>query len=273
MFTHFPKRVGRVLTALPLALVLAVLPAASSSAASSKPLLPTKTIVTNSDKYINDIRTYFFCQTKTCKKVVKLNKALAKVAIVGIQSEIKLMKSDSVPATQRAIVAKYELDATALIKAFDTHPLQKGAVDASNNVGIIYYQTSNLGSDDYLLGCAQANSKVSFKVWSVGVVGVAYAMQVDTQAESSSAPASTVKSVNESLLVEANSMKSDANGPNKEFNSLIVQFANTQILDSRDSLLLLSGNKTVKVATLKALSKKLTSEFRVIAALQNKLAK
>jgi hypothetical protein len=69
-------------------------------------------------------------------------------------------------------------------------------------------------------------------------------------------------------------MISDANGPNAQFNALVVQFATTQALDSRDSLLILEGKgKSVTRADLKALATKLTSEFKSLSALQNKLAK
>jgi hypothetical protein len=68
-------------------------------------------------------------------------------------------------------------------------------------------------------------------------------------------------------------MKSDANGPNASFNKLIVQFAATQTLDSRDSLLVVENKSgSLTAGDLKALATKLTSEFTRLAALQNKLA-
>jgi hypothetical protein len=268
------KRYGAVLTVGLLELAVLAVPTALSGAAQTKPVLPTKQIVTSSDKYINAIRTYFFCQTTKCKKAAASHKAAADTAISGIKSEIKLMKADAVPTSQVALVAKYKVDAGALIAAYVAYPKKTSADELSNNIGIIYYQSSNLGSDDYLLGCAQTKSSVIFKEWSVGVVGVAYAMQVDTQAETTTAPASTILSANESLLAEATSMISDANGPNAQFNALVVQFATTQALDSRDSLLILEGKgKSVTRADLKALATKLTSEFKSLSALQNKLAK
>jgi hypothetical protein len=268
------KRYGVVLTVGLLELALLAVPTALSGAAQAKPVLPTKQIVTSSDKYINTIRTYFFCQTAKCKKAASSHKAAADTAISGIKFEIKLMKADAVPASQAAIVSKYQVDAGALIAAYAAYPKKTNADDVANNIGIIYYQSSNLGSDDYLLGCAQTKSPVNFKVWSVGVVGVAYAMQVDTQAETTTAPATTILYANQSLLAEATSMISDANGPNARFNALVVQFATTQALDSRDSLLILEGKgKSVTRADLKALATKLTSEFKSLSALQNKLAK
>jgi hypothetical protein len=69
-------------------------------------------------------------------------------------------------------------------------------------------------------------------------------------------------------------MKSDANGPNKKFNALVVQFAASQALDSRDSILILEGKgKSVTRADLKALATKLTAEFKTLSTLQNRLAK
>ena len=268
------KRYGVVLTVGLLELALLAVPIAVSGATRAKPLLPTQQIVTSSDKYINAIRTYFFCQTAKCKKAVTTAKAAADTAIGGIKSEITLMKADAVPASQAAIVAKYKVDAKALIAAYTAFPKKTDADSVANNIGIIYYQSSNLGSDDYLLGCAQTKTSVIFKEWSVGVVGVAYAMQVDTQAETTTAPASTILSANKSLVAEAASMKSDANGPNKKFNALVVQFAASQALDSRDSILILEGKgKSVTRADLKALATKLTAEFKTLSTLQNELAK
>jgi hypothetical protein len=257
-----------------LTLAALAVPTSSVGAAQSKSPLPVKKIVTKSDKDLDEIRTYFFCQTTKCKKVASANKAIADKALTDIKAEVKLMKTDVVPSSETAIVAKYQVDAKALITAYTNFPKNLSSDAVANNVGIIYYQTSNLGSDDYLLGCASTNTPVSFKTWSVGVVGVAYAMQIDTQAETSTAPASTIVSANQSLLAEAASMKSDANGPNANFNKLIVQFAETQTLDSHDSLLVLENKAgSITAATLKALSTKLTAQFKQLAALQNKLAK
>jgi hypothetical protein len=158
------------------ALTLVALPIAQSGAAQSKPLLPTKTIVTGSNKDLGAIRTFFFCQTAACKKTKTADKAAADAALSDIEADIKLMKADAVPASQQALIAKYQVDAKALIGAYTAYPKHTDADDVANNVGIIYYQTSNLGSDDYLLGCAQTKTAVVFKEWSVGVVGVAYAM-------------------------------------------------------------------------------------------------
>jgi hypothetical protein len=267
-------RIALALCATALGATALTLPAVPSGAAQGATVLPVKAVVTKSDADIDAIRTFFFCQTSTCKKSLKGNSAAAAAALKDIEGEIKLMKSDKVPSPEKAIVAKYVVDASALVKAFKEYPVQSSADDQSNNIGIIYYQSSNVGSDTYVLGCIHSKTAVGFKVWSVGVVGVAYAMQVDTQAETATAPATTIISANESLLAEAQSMESDANGPNANFNKLVVQFAKTQIKDSRDSLLYMSSKgKAVKGSTLKALAASLSTQFKTIAALQNKLAK
>ncbi|MGC1419114.1 MAG: hypothetical protein WA786_03200 [Acidimicrobiales bacterium] len=251
---------------------LIVVPAGVAYAASTKAALPAKTIVRNSDLDINAIRTYFFCQTAKCKKAVTLNKAAAQAGLADIRLEIGKMKTDAVPASEATIVAKYVTDATALVNALTNYPKATTGGGISNDIGIIYYQTSNLGSDDYLIECIATKAPVSFKTWSVGVVGVAYAMQVDTRAETPSSTRATIASINESLLAEAASMKSDANGPNAAFNKLIVQFAATQTLDSRDSLLVVANQPgSITAADLKALAAKLTLEFKNLAALHNKL--
>lgn len=273
MSLHIIRRGLSIVVAGSFGFALFILPTGVSGAATTKAPLPVKRIVTKSDNDINAIRTYFFCQTSKCKKVSSQNKAAAQAGLDDLRSEMKQMKADAVPSSEAAIVAKYETDATALINAFNEYPKQKSADDVANNIGIIYYQSSNIGSDDYLIGCISTKTPVSFRTWSVGVVGVAYAMQVDTQAETSTASPTTIASVNRSLLTEAASMKSDANGPNVTFNNMIVQFAQTQATDSRDSLLILENKAgSLTAADLKALATKLTAEFKEIAALQNKLA-
>ena len=274
MSNRILQRTFVVLSAAIVGLTMFAVASSVSGAAQSRALLPTKQIVISSDKDLSAIRTFFFCQTAKCKKSSSTNKVAAASALSDIKSEIKLMKADSVPQSQAAIVAKYQVDATALIEAFTAYPKQPSADDVSNNIGIIYYQTSNLGSDDYLLGCAQTKTTVIFKNWSVGVVAVAYAMQVDTRAVTTSTPPATIKAVNQSLLAEAVSMRSDANGPNAAFNRLLVQFSSTQALDSYDSLLILSGRgKSLTIADMKALASKLSSQFKLLSTMQNKLAK
>ena len=146
------KRYGVVLTVGLLELALLAVPTAVSGAAQAKPVLPTKKIVTSSDQYINAIRTYFFCQTAKCKKAASSHKAAADTAISGIKSEIKLMKADAVPTSQATIVAKYKVDAKALIAAYTAYPKKTDADNVANNIGIIFYQSSNLRSEERRVG-------------------------------------------------------------------------------------------------------------------------
>ena len=244
------------------------------SAATTAKALPTKAIVTGTNTYINQIRQYFFCKTAKCKKEVVANKTQAMKAVAGINVDLKLMKSDPVPSSLSKIVRKYEADAVALLNAVSLYPKQKSAYDQAQNAGIIYYQSANVGSDTYLLDATWLKAAVSFKQWSVGVVGVVYAMQVDTQAESAKASTATVVSANRSLLLEAKSLKNDANGPNATFNAMLVKFASTQIKESSLSILALSGKKTSTTQTqLATLASSLSAQFTKIVNMQNKLAK
>jgi len=207
-----------------LAVALVAVPVTESGAAQSKPLLPTKAIVTGSDKDIGAIRTFFFCQTAACKKSKTANKAAADAALSDIEADIKLMKADAVPASQLAIIVKYEVDAKALIGAYTAYPKHTDADSVANNVGIIYYQTSNLGSDDYLLGCAQTKTAVVFKSGASGCRSCVRNASRHS-AETSTAPASTILSANESLLAEAASMEnSRQRSQPPRFNKLLIQF-------------------------------------------------
>jgi hypothetical protein len=271
--TQFLKRTLVVLSIILAQLAFLLAPSAVTAATTAK-ALPTKAIVTATSTYLNQIRQYFFCQTAKCKKEVAANKALEKGAVAALNSDLKLMKDDSVPSSMTRITHKYEADAVALLSAVDRYPKQKSAFDEAQNAGIIYYQSANVGSDAYVLDTILLKATVNFKQWSVGVVGVVYAMQVDTRAESAKASTATVISANRSLLLEARSLRSDANGPNATFNTMLVKFAITQIKESNLSILALTGKKTSTTpARLATLATSLSAQFTKIVNMQNKLAK
>jgi hypothetical protein len=254
-------------------LALVGAPTTIASASTSK-ALPTKAIVIGTNTYINQIRQYFFCQTTQCKKETAANKAKALSAVTGLGAYLKLLKNDSIPPSESKLARKYVDDVQALINAVHLYPKQKNPDDEAQNAGIIYYQSANVGSDSYLLDAAVTKAPVSFKQWSVGVVGVVYAMQVDTQAESSKAPTATDVSANRSLLLEAASLRSDANGPNAAFNALLVTFASTQTKESKLSIIALGGKKSATTETeLATLASSLSAQFSKIVSMQNKLAK
>jgi hypothetical protein len=262
-----------VLTIGVVQLGLLAVPTAFSSASTPK-ALPTKSIDAGTTTYLDQIRQYFFCQTAKCKKDVTANKAKELSAVAAIDAYLKLMKNDSVPSPQSKIVHKYRVDARALIAAVNLYPKQKNADDEAQNAGIIYYQSANVGSDSYLLSAAATKVQPSFKQWSVGVVAVVYAMQVDTQAESSKASTATDISANRSLLLEAASLQSDTDGPNAAFNSLLQEFGSTQIKESAASILILEGKKSATTqAELATLASSLSTQFTKIVSTQNKLAK
>jgi hypothetical protein len=257
--------------AVQLALVAA--PATISSGSTPK-ALPTKAIVIGTNTFINQIRQYFFCQTSKCKEEAGANKAKALSAVAGLDAYLKLMKTDPIPSSESKLAHKYGVDVQALINAVHIYPKQKSPDDEAQNAGIIYYQSANVGSDSYLLDAAATKARVRFAQWSVGVVGVVYAMQVDTQAESSKATTATDISANQSLLLEAASLRSDANGPNAAFNTLLVTFASTQIRESQLSILTLEGKRSATTkAELATLATSLSAQFSKIVSTQNKLAK
>ena len=273
MSISFLKRTLVVLTIGVVQLTLVGAPAAISSGSTPK-ALPTKTIVIGTNTFINQIRQYFFCQTSKCKKDTSANMAKALGAVAGLDAYLKLMKNDSIPSSESKPARKYGVDVRALIGAVHLYPKQKNPDDEAQNAGIIYYQSANVGSDSYLLDAAVTKARVSFTQWSVGVVGVVYAMQVDTQAESSKATTATDISANQSLLLEAASLRSDANGPNAAFNALLVTFAATQLKESKLSILILEGKKSATTrAELATLATSLSSQFSKIVSMQNKLAK
>lgn len=269
------KRAGAVLAICLATLALLAVPNGVSGAAAKAPAsLPTKAIINGTDTYVNSIRTFFFCSSTTCKNEKATNAAAAQTAVSGLTSYVKMMKTDVVPADLQPIVKKYEVDAAVLLHTYRVAPKETGTNAVAANMGIIYYETANVGSDSYLLDCAITKTPVNFKQWSVGVVGVVYSMQVDTQAESQQASVSVDISANQSLVLEATSLKGDANGPNIAFNKLLLEFGVNQTIDSQKSLLILEHEKTSTTrAQLSRLSGLLSAEFTQIAKMQNSLAK
>lgn len=236
---------------------------------------PTRAVATTADTYVNTIRNYYFCATKACKKSRPAQKIAAGSAMVGLLNEAESVVKGPVPAAQRATAGKFVGDVRALASAIEAYQRESSVSSVARNIGMIYYQSANVGSDVYLLASAVHGTKVVFGPWSVGAVAVLYAMQVDTSAlNAKSATVADDVAASKDLESEANSLLGDANGPSAQFNSLISTFASTQQRVSVAAILLLEKKSSaISAAQVSALSKQLVGEYKAIVTLQAKLAK
>ena len=254
---------------LPLTFLISIGGASASPSSST-----TLSVAKNSPTYISSIRKYYFCSTAACKAAKSLLANASQLGVTGLKKDLALLKTASVPSNETATVAKYVIDANNMISAMQSFAKATTQVNATLTAGIIYYESANIDSDAYLLTCEEAKSKVSFAKWSVGVVGVTYAMQTVVKAESATTPLTDLLSINKNLLIQAASLTRDANGPSAAFNAAAKNFAATIATNSEDSILVLTKKAPASMqATLASLAKKLQTEFSAMAALQNKLAK
>ncbi len=252
---------------------LGFLPGVAASAAT--PESPLKSIVKNADTYVNNLRGYFFCETKTCKAKRSSEKTAAAVGMKDLKAEAKSIESSTVASSQKPTVHKFVLDVTSLENAYQAYDKKSSAESIAQNTGLIYYESANVGSDAYLLSCGVNSAKVSYAPWSVGAVAVLYAMQLDTEtldAKTSSAAVDIYASDN--LEAEATALRADANGPSAKFNGLLVTFSKIQLEVSSSEILILQNKKApLSNAKLSVLTAQLGSTFKEIADLQNTLAK
>jgi hypothetical protein len=262
-------RVGAVLI---MGLSACVVPLQAGAATSSS---PTQEIIAHGYASVDAVRLYFFCSTAACKKDQTANAQKASTAMSYLEGEALALKPSKAPTSQRPAMKKLVSDIKSLYKVFKDYLTQTSSTEVERNTGIIYYESANVGSDIYLLSSAVNRTKVAFNDWVVGAVAVLYSMQVDTQLLSAkTATGDTIVAANEDLIQNAVALKKDANGPNKEFNSLLVDFATTQTkVSNAEDAILYKKKSTVTNKELKALIASLSAQYTKIVDLEKSLAK
>jgi hypothetical protein len=267
------KTVANGLLAGLLAVGFCAIPVSAASAAGTSSA--SASIVKSAGTYVNNIRDYFFCDTSKCKKSRSEERTVAATDMQALVGEATLASSSSVPSSQKAVVARFIDDVRQLAKAYKAYPKESSVEDIARNTGLIYYQSANVATDAYLLSVDVNGGSAAFVPWSVGSVAVLYAMQLDTEAlASKTSTAADDLYASQNLEAEANSLLSDADGPNTEFNSLLVTFATIQNEVSADEIQILEKKKTsLTSAKVSSLILELSTKFKQIVDLQKKLSK
>jgi len=267
---HYLFRI--ILTAILGVCVIAVPVGEASAAASSSPL---KEIIANGFASVNTIRGYFFCSTAACKKDKSAEGKKATLAMNYLEGEAVALQPSKAPSAQRPILKKFVADVKSLAKVYAVYSSQMTSNEVTRNTGILYYESANVGSDIYLMTSVVAGSKVLFADWGVGAVAVLYTMQIETQVVSAkTSGAATDVATNLDLEQDAAALIKDANGPNQQFNDLLVTFAKTQTTVCKAENDILEKKKSsLTSAKLKTDIASLSSQFTNIVDLEKSLAK
>jgi uncharacterized protein YggU (UPF0235/DUF167 family) len=246
----------------------------SSASATTTPA-SVKTILSSGDLYVNDIRTFFFCTTATCKKNELTNEKLAYDGVVALADEVKAAVSAKVGAPYAATINQMQQDASLLDAAYAAALKDKTAQLFSADEGVIYYTTAELASETYVLGTEAGKAKLSFRGWDVGDSAALYVVQVESQTlAAKNVTASQAAFASACLEGGARELSRHVDSPSKAYNALIAQFAANQLAVSTSEILILEGKKApLSVKQVSARTVVLAHEFKAIVALQASLDK
>jgi hypothetical protein len=255
-------------------ILLLVSTSALPAVAANEPTQAASALIANSTSIAAKVRKAFFCETSSCNRDRTALVSAAASALKSLGSGLPEVAVATFPSKLNPIVQKFALDASSLIAAFKLISKAKGKLEAASIIGIMSYETANVQSDSYVFQTLKAGRALNFRLWGVGVVAVMHALLVDNQTLSANPnSASTAFSVDQNQLLEAQSLKSDANGPQASFNALLVEFANNQIRMSQDLINYLNGKGgRMTNSQVSALGNKLASEYANIGLVQNRLA-
>jgi hypothetical protein len=245
--------------------------AAVASATSSS----RTTLVEKGYSDVDVIRSYYFCSSTSCKADKASAEKKSASAIQDLVYAAGTLTPTSSPKNERMVVAKFDADVLALQKVIEVYTSQTSATQIAQNTGTLYYETANIYSDLYLLSSEITKTTPQFSTWSFGPEAVLYAMQVDTQALN--AKSSTVAldvATNADLLQDSRALIADADGPNKAFNELIIEFAkNQENVSTAENAVFERKTPAITDRELKADIALLGTQFENIAKQQKALTK
>ena len=232
-------------------------------------------ILASTDSYITSIRTYFLCNSVTCKQQRTTLLHDAQVAMAKLTAQTVALPSTDIASKYDASLKLFFSDVTLLLNSFDAYFTTTSTVTMSGDVGNIFYLTSDIGSDVNVLRALSQNAHVTFKLWVEGEAATLVAMQTDASAlQSSSATTQVGIMANQLLEQECHVMISHASGPNATFDSQLVHFANDQAKVSDNEILFLRGKVAqISEAQVAALNVKVAAEFAALVKSETALIK
>ena len=248
-------------------------PATTASAASLPPTV--KTILASGDLYVNNIRSFFFCVTASCKANHATLQKSAYDGVVALLAEVKAAVKAKVGAPYLTQIGKMSQDVTLLATAYNAAAKDKTVQLLAADEGAIYYTTAQIATETYLLNVAAGKTKLTFRGWVVGDSATLYAVQVDSQTlAAKNVTATDGAFASYCLEGDAQELLRHVDGPSAAYNALVTTFANNQLAVSKSEILILEGKKAP--LTVKDISKRtgvLAQEFKAIVTLQTSLDK
>jgi len=234
-----------------------------------------KTILTSGDLYVNNIRSFFFCVTKSCKANHATLQKSAYDGVVALIAEVKAAVKANVGAPYLKTIGQMSQDVTLLATAYNAAAKDKTVQLLAADEGAIYYTTAQIATETYLLNVEAGKTKLTFRGWNVGDSATLYAVQVDSQAlAAKNVTANDGAFASYCLEGDAQELLRHADGPSSKYNALITTFANNQLAVSKSEILILEGKKAP--LTVKQISQRtsvLSQEFKAIVTLQTALDK
>ncbi len=251
---------------------LVVAPSAGASTTSSGIVA---SILGTSDQYLTSLRTYFLCTSAKCKSERSTLERNARTAMAKISAQSARAVTAHVAPKYHGALTLFVSDVRQLAKSFHVYFTTTSTVTLSGEVGNIFFQTSDIGTDVNVLRAAARNTRVSFKDWVEGEAATLVAMQTDASAlQSSTATAAIGIYANQLLSQECTSMIAHANGPNATFNRQLAAFARNQARISQSEILFLEGKKApMTEAQVASLNVKVAAQFAALIKSESALVK
>jgi hypothetical protein len=246
-----------------------------AGASTTAPKSAVQSILSKTDTYLTNIRTFFLCSSTKCKNERSALLKSAQNSMNSLSAQATMASKASVQHKYHSAVALFVTDVGLLRASYQQYFTTTSTDTLSGMVGNVFYLTSQVGSDVNVIRAEEQNAKVSFKLWVEGEAATLVAMQTDAGALQSSSATTAIGIFANQLLEEAsNEMLRHANGPNASFNTMLKNFAHNQLRISQSEILFLQGKKAPMTETQVAnLNVTLSAEFSKIIKTETTLVK
>ena len=252
---------------------IGVIPVAGASTAKVPRTITT--IFANTDSYVTSIRTYFLCNSATCKGQRATLLHDAEVAMDKLTAEMLALPSSGTPTNYDDSLKLFVTDVALLTNSFRADFTTTSTVSLSSDVGDIFCLTSDIGSDLSVLRALSQDAHVTFNLLVEGEAATLVAMQTVASAlQSSSATTQVGIMANQLLEQECRVMISHASGPNLSLDAELVHFGDDQSKVSESEILFWQGKAASMSETqVAALNVKVAAEFSALVKSETTLIK
>ncbi len=260
----------RIFTGVLVAVTIAAVPSASAGASSTVAL---SRLVANANKDVTAIRQYYFCETTSCKTTKSTQSKAALAGTKNLQSLTQAAGSMVVINKLKGALKNFRADAVEMTNAIGEISSQTTNTTKTIVVGIVYFASSYLQTDLYVLARQSSHQSVKFKEWSTGIVAATQTLQIDIELETPKATTNELIACNEGLELIAQNMEAHLNSPSPVFNIEVQRMS--QLLHDYSANAIHSFKVKATPAQRSALAASLKSffaKFQSVTALENQLA-